>query len=84
MEGCASTIDASAVQVSILVIMVRHFQEEPGNPASLPDLPKAVKVLQHMMATLIDGNSSLGVSISCCNSCKAFVLLSELNVTLIV
>ena len=31
------------VQVSILVMMVRHFQEEEGSPA-LPDLPKAVKV----------------------------------------
>ena len=30
------------MQVSILVIMVRHFQEE-GSPA-MPDLPKAVKV----------------------------------------
>lgn len=28
--------------ISILVIMVRHFQEEGG--LTLPDLPKAVKV----------------------------------------
>ena len=44
------------------MIMVRHFQEEQGNegnPASLPDLPKAVKV-----ATSDDNLCC------CCTSCS--------------
>ena len=47
-------------QVSILVIMVRHFQEE-GSPA-LPDLPKAVKVWLNNFVDSDDGENEDSVA----------------------